>query len=94
MGEAPPPPGVTVSAATSSSASSAPSAPSKQGSTLIEFAKAANKDKWKPFREVDGLQEPPSIVTEENIVAFPFMEYANKHFRKPNQQPKKVRKNF
>ena len=58
----------------------------KQG----EFSKAANKDKWKPYREVDGLQEPPALVTAENIVAFPFMEYANKYLRKPNQQPKKA----
>ncbi len=49
---------------------------------------ALNKHKWVPFKPVAGLLQPPDMLTPEQIVVYPFLEYAQKYFRK-GMQPKR-----
>ncbi len=55
------------------------------GSTLIKNAIQAqmkiNKEKWKPFKLLPGLQDPPALATEELVPQYQRLEYANAHFR-------------
>jgi hypothetical protein len=76
-------------APSAASVSAAAARSSQQAETVPEFTRV-DKARWRPYRRVQGLEEAPPVVTEENVPAYPWVEYGDKHFRKPNQMPKKA----
>ncbi len=47
-----------------------------------------NKDRWKPYKMLDCLEDPPELVTEADAANYPWMVWVADKFRKEDDMPK------